>query len=133
MNHEVIPSRPITYTPIRAVENEFNERTPAPVIRAETSRIVLRPDLVEGLTGVEPGQHLLVLFSFDRVEDFDLLQHPRGDASRPKRGVFALRSPRRPNAIGATVVDLLAIDDNVLTVRGLDALNCTPVLDLKPE
>ena len=61
-----------------------------------------------------------------------MLQHPRGDKSRPKRGVFALRSPYRPNHIGLTEVELLAINGNVLSVRGLDAINETPVLDLKP-
>ena len=57
---------------------------------------------------------------------------PGGDITRKKRGVFALRSPRRPNPIGVTEVDPLGIQDNVLTVRGLDAVDGTPVLDLKP-
>ncbi len=133
MDRRTLPDQPAAFTPIGVVENDFDERTPAPLIRAEPSRIVLRPDLVEGLTGMEPGQSVLVLFHFDRIDDFDLLQHPRGDYNHPKRGVFTLRSPRRPNPIGATVVELLDIDENVLTVRGLDALNGTPVLDLKPE
>jgi tRNA-Thr(GGU) m(6)t(6)A37 methyltransferase TsaA len=75
----------------------------------------------------------MVLFYFDRVGDFELLQRPRGDLAQPKRGVFTLRSPRRPNPIGVTVVELLSIDENVLTVCGLDAFDGTPVLDLKPE
>jgi tRNA-Thr(GGU) m(6)t(6)A37 methyltransferase TsaA len=61
-----------------------------------------------------------------------LLQHPRGDRNRPRRGVFALRSPRRPNPIGITVVDLIDVQGNVLRVQGLDAINGTPVLDIKP-
>jgi tRNA (Thr-GGU) A37 N-methylase len=61
------------------------------------------------------------------------LQHPRGDRSRELLGVFCIRSPRRPNPIGATVVDVLQIDGNVLRVLGLDALNGTPILDLKRE
>ncbi|MBN2390399.1 MAG: SAM-dependent methyltransferase, partial [Anaerolineae bacterium] len=56
----------------------------------------------------------------------------QGDRNRPRRGVFALRSPRRPNPIGVTVVDLVAIQGNVLRVLGLDAINGTPLLDLKP-
>jgi formylmethanofuran dehydrogenase subunit E len=75
----------------------------------------------------------MVVFYFHRSRGFDLLQHPRGDKSRPRRGVFSLRSPRRPNPIGVTVVDLVAIDGNVLHVQGLDAINGTPVLDLKPS
>ena len=114
------------------VENEFQEPTIPDTLRASTSRIVLAPDFVEGLTGLEPGMALLVVFVFHRSEGFDLLQHPRGDQSRPKRGVFALRSPNRPNRIGITEVELLAIEGNILTVRGLDALDGTPVLDLKP-
>ena len=74
----------------------------------------------------------MVVFHFHRSRGYELLQHPRGDPSRPRRGVFALRSPRRPNPIGLTVVDLLAIEGNVLRVRGLDAFAGTPVLDLKP-
>lgn len=114
------------------VENEFRGTTKPDTLTASLSRIVLAPDLVEGLSGLEPGMTLLVVFVFHRSMGYDLLQHPRGDRSRPKRGVFALRSPNRPNSIGITEVELLAIEGNVLTVRGLDALDGTPVLDLKP-
>ena len=62
----------------------------------------------------------------------ELQQHPRRDTNRPKRGVFALRTPQRPNPIGVTIVDLVRVEGNVLFVRGLDAINGTPVLDLKP-
>jgi len=84
------------------------------------------------LKGLEPGQKVLVLFDFHLARGYTLLQHPRGDKSRPRRGVFALRSANRPNAIGVSEVDLLAIEGNVLRVRGLDAIHGTPVLDLKP-
>ena len=89
--------------------------------------------LVAGLKGLEPGRQVMVVFHFHRAPgQYDLCQHPRGDSSRPRRGVFALCSPHRPNPIGVTVVDLVAIEGNVLRVRGLDAINDTPVLDLKP-
>jgi tRNA-Thr(GGU) m(6)t(6)A37 methyltransferase TsaA len=114
------------------VENEFQEPTKPDTLRASRSRIMLAPDLLEGLTGLEPGMTLLVVFVFHRAEGCDLLQHPRGDRSRPQRGVFALRSPNRPNPIGIAEVELIAIEGNILTVHGLDALNTTPVLDLKP-
>jgi tRNA-Thr(GGU) m(6)t(6)A37 methyltransferase TsaA len=93
---------------------------------------VLNPDLTAGLKGLEPGMAVLVIFNFHRSEDYELLQHPCGDRTRPRRGVFALRSPNRPNPIGVTEVELLSIEGNILTVRGLDALNQTPILDLKP-
>jgi tRNA-Thr(GGU) m(6)t(6)A37 methyltransferase TsaA len=75
---------------------------------------------------------MLVIFSFHRSEGYNLLQHPRGDRNRPLQGVFALRSPNRPNPTGVTQVELCALEGNVLTVCGLDAINGTPVLDLKP-
>jgi tRNA-Thr(GGU) m(6)t(6)A37 methyltransferase TsaA len=122
----------IVYRAIGRVENSFTDPAPVDDLLACESRIVLEPSLAAGLRGLEPGQRVMVLFQFHRSGDYDLCQHPRGDTSRPRRGVFALRSPRRPNPIGATIVELVAIDENVLRVRGLDAINGTPVLDLKP-
>jgi tRNA (adenine37-N6)-methyltransferase len=123
---------PILFRSIGHVENEFPDTGPPEQIRAAESRIVLDPDLAEGLVGLEPGQSLLVVFYFHLSHGYDLQQHPRGDSSRPKRGVFTLRSPRRPNPIGITQVELLAVEKHVLRVRGLDAIDGTPVLDLKP-
>ena len=123
---------PIVYRAIGHVENGFDEPAAPYEIQAVESRIVLDPSLTEGLKGLELGQRIMVVFYFHRSHGFDLLQHPQGDRSRSRRGVFALRSPRRPNPIGVTVVDLVAVERNVLRVRGLDAINDTPVLDLKP-
>lgn len=122
----------ITVTAIGYIENAFDEPVAPNQIKATESRIILDPALTEGLEGLEPGQQLMVVFYFHRSQVYDLRQHPRCDRSRPRRGVFALRSPCRPNPIGVTVVDLVAIEKNVLRVRGLDAINGTPVLDLKP-
>ena len=122
----------VTYRAIGHVENDFNEPMSPEAIRSAESRIVLDPALGEGLRGLVPGQGIMIIFYFHRSQGYDLCQHPRGDRSRPQRGVFALRSPRRPNPIGVTVVDLVAIEGNVLRVRGLGAINGTPVLDLKP-
>jgi tRNA-Thr(GGU) m(6)t(6)A37 methyltransferase TsaA len=123
---------PVTFQPIGYVENDFDEPVTSEQIKAVESRIVLDPDLVEGLDNLKPGQQIMVIFHFHLSQDFDLLQHPRGDREMPKRGVFTLRSPHRPNPIGVTIVDLVAIDGSVLRVQGLDAINGTPVLDLKP-
>lgn len=122
----------ITFKAIGTVQNAFEEPASPDDIRAKESQIILNPELVEGLEGLEPGNQVMVIFNFHLSESFDLRQHPRGDSGRPTRGVFALRSPRRPNPIGVTVVELLDIEGNVLQVRGLDAINGTPVLDLKP-
>jgi tRNA-Thr(GGU) m(6)t(6)A37 methyltransferase TsaA len=124
--------QPITYGAIGHVENDYDEPESPDTLKAAISRIALEPDLVEGLQGLTPGSKVLVIFDFHLAEGYDLLQHPRGDESRPKRGVFALRSPFRPNHIGITEVELLAVENNVLSMRGLDAINGTPVLDIKP-
>jgi len=121
-----------TFKAIGHVENPFNEPTSGETLRAVDSRIVIRPTSLPGLTGMAAGQRLMVVFVFHRSEGFDWLQYPRGDRNQPKRGVFTLRSPKRPNPIGISEVELVSIEGNVLHVRGLDALNGTPVLDLKP-
>jgi tRNA-Thr(GGU) m(6)t(6)A37 methyltransferase TsaA len=123
----------ITYHAIGHVENAFDEPTALDQIKAAESRIVLDPALEEGLQGLETGQRLMVVFYFHRAQGYELRQHPRGDRTREPRGVFALHSPYRPNPIGVTTVDLVKVAGNVLTVRGLDAINGTPVLDLKRQ
>jgi tRNA-Thr(GGU) m(6)t(6)A37 methyltransferase TsaA len=122
----------ICFYPIGHVKSEIEAPAPPDEIRARESHVIIDPTLTEGLKGLETGGRAMVVFYFDRAEGYELQQHPRGDESRPQRGVFALCSPFRPNGIGVTVVDILDIEDNVLRVRGLDAINQTPVLDLKP-
>jgi tRNA (adenine37-N6)-methyltransferase len=84
-----------------------------------------------GLADIEGFSHLFVLWVFDRSEDFELMAKPPSDPGR-SHGVFATRSPRRPNPIGLTVVELLRRRGTSLSVRGLDMLDGTPVLDVKP-
>ena len=122
----------ICFHPIGVVENEFDQPAPTDAILAVESRIRLKPELAAGLDGLKPGEKLLVLFHFHLSQGFHLHQYPRGDHSRPQRGVFALRSPFRPNAIGASIVEITAIENDFVRVQGLDAINGTPVLDLKP-
>ena len=88
------------------------------------------PEFEAGLKDVEGFSHLFVLWEFDRSHDFDLVSHPPAD-DRP-HGVFATRSPRRPNPIGLTVVELLRRDGRAVHVRGVDMLDGTPILDIKP-
>jgi tRNA-Thr(GGU) m(6)t(6)A37 methyltransferase TsaA len=83
-----------------------------------------------GLTDIEGFSHLIVVWAFDRSEGFSLVGTPPSD-DRP-HGVFATRSPRRPNPIGLTVVELLGREGPVLRVRGIDMLEGTPILDIKP-
>jgi tRNA-Thr(GGU) m(6)t(6)A37 methyltransferase TsaA len=115
------------------VQNEFAEPTDSDTLKKSLSRIVVDADLADGLTGLTPGDRALVVFYFHRSQGYELLQHPRGDRSRPKRGIFTLRSPHRPSPIGITEVEVLEVDNNTITVRGLDAIDGTPVIDLKPS
>jgi len=89
------------------------------------------PELEAGLKDIEGFSHLFVLWEFDRAQGFDLVATPPTDNNRP-HGVFATRSPRRPNPIGLTVVELLRREGSNLRVRGLDMLDGTPILDIKP-
>ena len=88
------------------VKSDADESTSPDSWASVESRIVLDPAFTEGLTGLEAGKEILVVFWFDRSKGFDLMQHPKGDTSRPKRGVFTLRSPHRPNPIGVSQVQL---------------------------
>jgi len=88
------------------------------------------PEFEAGLKDIEGFSHLYVLWVFDRSEEFELVSRPPID-DQP-RGVFATRSPRRPNPIGLTVVELLRREGAHLHVRGVDMLNGTPILDIKP-
>lgn len=88
------------------------------------------PEFAPGLLDIEGFSHLVVLWEFDRSHGFELLGAPPSD-NRP-HGVFATRSPRRPNPIGLTIVELLRREGSELHVRGVDMLEGTPILDIKP-
>ena len=91
----------------------------------------IRAELEAGLTDIAGFSHLIVIWAFDRVEGgLKLLVNPPSD-NRP-HGVFATRSPRRPNPIGLTVVSLIRREGTILHVHGIDMLDGTPILDIKP-
>ena len=99
------------------------------------AEVHLREPLADGLRGIEQFSHVIVLYllhqaAFDPARD--LVRRPRGREDMPLVGIFAQRARHRPNAIGVTAVRLLAHDGNVLRVQGLDAIDGTPVLDIKP-
>ena len=120
------------FIPIGYVENEFEGTQRDPDIFTGTvSRIRVLDEYVEGLYRLEQFERIYIIFVFDRSQGYQLVIHPRGDANRPRRGVFATRSPYRPNPIGLSLVDLVGVDKNILTVRNLDAIDGTPVLDIK--
>lgn len=88
------------------------------------------PEFEAGLSDIEGFSHLIVLWEFDRSTGFELLGTPPSD-NRP-HGVFATRSPRRPNPIGMTTVELQRREGVALYVRGVDMLDGSPILDIKP-
>ena len=99
------------------------------------SVIEVVPWLAEGLDGLDGFSHLVVIFSMHRSSfdpARDLRRRPRGRADMPLLGIFAQRAKHRPNPIGVTAVRLLQFEGNVVRVQGLDAIDGTPVLDLKP-
>jgi tRNA-Thr(GGU) m(6)t(6)A37 methyltransferase TsaA len=94
--------------------------------------LVFEGDVLEGLLDIEPGDELLVLTWLDRADRDVLLVHPRGDTSRPPAGVFATRSPHRPNPIGLHRVAVVEVEGERIKVRDLEALDGTPIVDVKP-
>ena len=94
--------------------------------------LAFEPAVLEALDGVRPGDQLLILTWLDRADRDVLVVHPRGDTSRPVAGVFTTRSPHRPNPIGLHRVEVIAIEAPRVEVRGLDAIDGTPIIDVKP-
>jgi tRNA-Thr(GGU) m(6)t(6)A37 methyltransferase TsaA len=99
---------------------------------APEATILFAGEFVAALEGIAAGDDVLVLAWLDRADRDVLRVHPRGDESRPETGVFATRSPDRPNPIGLHRVEVVSIDGATMTVRGLEAVDGTPVLDVKP-
>jgi tRNA (adenine37-N6)-methyltransferase len=120
--------------PIGFVSSPYKEASEIPKglgTRHEAEGVItVLPDFELGLTDIEGFSHLIVIWEFDRSEHFELLGTPPSD--NRKHGVFATRSPRRPNPIGLTVVELLRREKANLHVRGVDMLDGTPILDIKP-
>jgi L-fuculose-phosphate aldolase len=122
----------VTFRPIGYVRNNLSRTDRAGPCDGVPSDIVLLDSFAKGIEGLEPGQEIIVLFWFHCSNGYELLQHPQGDRSRPKRGVFALRSPNRPNPIGETRTEIIGLNDCVISLASLDAFDGTPVLDIKP-
>ena len=121
--------RPIGHVRTPYTDTAAIPKGPGAEHRAE-GLIEVLPEYAEGLLDIEGFSHLYLIWVFDRSEGFALLATPPTD-DRP-HGVFATRSPRRPNPIGLTVVELRGREGNRLRVRGVDMLDGTPVLDIKP-
>jgi tRNA-Thr(GGU) m(6)t(6)A37 methyltransferase TsaA len=121
--------------PIGRVESPLTDRAAAPKQGDEgapRARVVFLPDHREAARGLRGGDEVLVLTWLHLGRRDVLSVHPRGDAKRPLTGVFATRSPDRPNPIGLHSVAIEAVEEVAITVRDLEAIDGTPVLDVKP-
>lgn len=117
------------------VESSLSDRESAPKQGDEgapEATLVFDSDVSEGLRSLSVGDEMLVLTWLDRADRSMLSVHSRGDLDRPEQGVFSTRSPDRPNPIGLHRVRILAIDRLRLRVADLEAIDGTPILDLKP-
>jgi tRNA-Thr(GGU) m(6)t(6)A37 methyltransferase TsaA len=120
---------------VGSVESPLTERAAAPKQGDEGAPeawLAFEPEFAEALDGIGAGDELLVLTWLDRARRDVLRVHPRGDPSRAQQGVFNTRSPDRPNPIGLHRVTVIAIDGARLRVRDLEALDGTPIVDVKP-
>lgn len=126
--------RTFTFRPIGVIRSPYTRQTGAPrqgrLESEKEARIEIYSEFAEGLESLEQFSHIVVLWVFDRSRDYSLTATPPGEAKT--RGVFATRSPHRPCPIGLTIVPLDRRDVDVLYVRGMDAFDGTPVLDIKP-
>jgi tRNA-Thr(GGU) m(6)t(6)A37 methyltransferase TsaA len=121
--------------PIGRVESPLVDRASAPRQGDEGAPdawLVFDPGVAVGLRDLHAGEEVLVLTWLDRARRDVLVVHPRGDEARPETGVFSTRSPDRPNPIGLHRVEILAVEGLRLRVRNLEAIEGTPILDVKP-
>ncbi len=123
-------------TPIAVVESPtLTDRASAPKQGREGAPdawLIFQSDVLEGLDGIRAGDRVILLTWFDRASRDVLRVRPRDDPANPMRGVFGTRSPDRPNPIGLHEVEVLEIDGPRMHVRPLEALDGTPILDVKP-
>ena len=128
MSAKVIELKPIGFVKTKAIGKEVRDKR-------NISEIVFHQNLKEALDGLSEFSHLFVIFWMHEISKEERKTrnvHPRGREDMPLLGVFATRTPYRPNPIGLTLVELLEVKGNLITVRGLDAFDGTPVLDIKP-
>lgn len=121
--------------PIGRVRSALKDRRAAPrqgIDGAPEATIELSPSVVEGIGGIRPGSEIIVITWLHESRRDVLKVHPRGEESRPLTGVFATRSPDRPNPVGLHRVTVLAITGREMKVAPLEAIDGTPVVDIKP-
>jgi tRNA-Thr(GGU) m(6)t(6)A37 methyltransferase TsaA len=130
-----VNSQPYEVVPIGWVESPLADLAQAPCQGDECAPpawLVFDPLVGEGIRDLQAGERIIVLTWLDRARRDELSTHPRGDPNNPLLGVFSTRSPNRPNPIGLHRVQILAVEGLRILVSDLEALNGTPILDVKP-
>jgi tRNA-Thr(GGU) m(6)t(6)A37 methyltransferase TsaA len=121
--------------PIGVVRSALKDPADAPkqgALTGQEAEVVVDPAYLPALDGLDPARGKIIVLCWMHGADRDRRKvHPRGQEDRPERGVFSTRSPHRPNPVSLHTVTLLSIDRNVLRVRGMDAIDGTPVVDIK--
>lgn len=121
--------------PVARIESPLTDRATAPRQGDEgapPARVVFNPEYHPAAADLRPGDRLVLLTWLHEADREVQSVHPRSDPDRPREGVFSTRSPDRPNPIGLHTVTVTAVEDGTLTVTGLEAIDGTPVLDVKP-
>lgn len=128
------PDTTFTYTSIGTIHSPFTDITDVPIqpvgARGVRGTVEVRSDLVGGLADLGGFSHILLLYALHRSTGYSLTVTPVLDST--PRGLFATRSPKRPNAIGLSVVRLVGVEGSVITIEDVDILDGTPLLDIKP-
>jgi tRNA-Thr(GGU) m(6)t(6)A37 methyltransferase TsaA len=121
----------IALTPIGVVKNKV-KKPRFGSFKSEVSQVVLNKKFTDALNGIEDYSHVIIVFWMDKVKDKVITHRPQGNPDVPIVGIFSCRCPQRPNPIAITTVKLLSRKQNTIKVKGLDVLNETPVIDIKP-
>jgi tRNA-Thr(GGU) m(6)t(6)A37 methyltransferase TsaA len=126
----------MNYKPIGIIHTDYSPETGAPrqgiLVADNSGTIEIFPEYRQALTTLDSFEYIILIYHFDRVESWDPLVEPPASDHDYEFGLFATRSPRRPNPIGFSVIKLDKIESGILYVRGIDAFDGTPVLDIKP-
>lgn len=121
----------ITFKPIGKARNKV-KKPMLPGWKDIVSEIVIDKKYTKGLDGIEDYSHIIIVYWMDQEKECHLKHHPQNRSDVPFIGVFACRCPQRPNRIAISTVELISRKENILKVKGLDILNNTPILDIKP-
>lgn len=127
-------TREIVLKPIGFIRSPLTDRDTAPRQGSEATvegELIVDGKYGDAFLGLKAGQKIVILYWMHQADRQILQVHPRHDLTRPKRGVFSTRSPDRPNPISVDTVEILDIKGTVLRVRGIDALDGTPLIDIK--